>query len=97
VLKQPRVNTKHLSQLTCSWKSKTSSRIKNFGYEFAVENFIAHFSADEQASVRLVFQTHEYNIKTDFGIEVPVELEKEADVDIDTQLAQWVSAQSTTV
>jgi len=47
--------------------------------------------------VRLVFQTHEHNIKTDFGIEVPVELEKEADVDIDTQLAQWVSAQSTTV
>ena len=63
----------------------------DLGYEFAVENFIAHFSSDEQASVRLVFQTHEHNIKTDFGIEIPVELEKEADVDIDTQLAQWVS------
>jgi Holliday junction resolvasome RuvABC ATP-dependent DNA helicase subunit len=70
---------------------------EDLGYEFAVENFIAHFSADEQASVRLVFQTHEHNIKSDFGIEVPVELEKEADVDIDTQLSQWVSAQSTTV
>jgi hypothetical protein len=70
---------------------------EDLGYEFAVENFIAHFSADEQASVRLVFQTHEHNIKTDFGIEVPVELEKEADVDINTQLSQWVSAQSTTV
>jgi hypothetical protein len=47
--------------------------------------------------VRLVFQTHEHNIKSDFGIEVPIELEKETDVDIDTQLKQWVSAQSTTV
>jgi MoxR-like ATPase len=47
------------------------------GYEFAVENFIAHFSADEAASVRLVFQTHEHNIKTDFGIEIPITLEQE--------------------
>ena len=70
---------------------------EDLSYEFAVENFIAHFSADEQASVRLVFQTHEHNIKSDFGIEVPVEIEKESDVDIDTQLSQWVSAQSTTV
>jgi Holliday junction resolvasome RuvABC ATP-dependent DNA helicase subunit len=69
---------------------------EDLGYEFAVENFIAHFSADEQASVRLVFQTHEHNIKSDFGIEVPVEIEKEADVNIDEQLAQWV-AQSATV
>jgi hypothetical protein len=70
---------------------------EDLGYEFAVENFIAHFSADEQASVRLVFQTHEHNIKSDFGIEVPVEIEKEADVNIDEQLAQWVTAHSTTV
>ena len=47
------------------------------GYEFAVENFIAHFNSDEAASVRLVFQTHEHNIKTDFGIEIPITLEKE--------------------
>ena len=70
---------------------------EDLGYEFAVENFIAHFSADEQASVRLVFQTHEHNIKSDFGIEIPVELEKEADVTIEEQLAQWVASQSTTV
>jgi hypothetical protein len=49
------------------------------GYEFAVENFIAHFSSDEAASVRLVFQTHEHNIKTDFGIEIPVTLEQESE------------------
>jgi len=53
--------------------------VDTLGYEFAVENFIAHFSPDEAASVRLVFQTHEHNIKTDFGIEIPVTLEKEAE------------------
>lgn len=49
------------------------------GYEFAVENFIAHFSADEAASVRLVFQTFEHNIKSDFGIEVPIVVEQQAE------------------
>ena len=49
------------------------------GYEFAVENFIAHFSSDEAASVRLVFQTFEHNIKTDFGIEVPIVVEQPAE------------------
>ena len=49
------------------------------GYEFAVENFIAHFSADEAASVRLVFQTFEYNIKSDFGIEIPIVVEQQAE------------------
>jgi hypothetical protein len=53
--------------------------IPALGYEFAVENFIAHFSADEQASVRLVFQTHEHNIKTDFGIAEEVEVEQPAE------------------
>jgi hypothetical protein len=64
----------------------------DLGYEFAVENFIAHFSAEEQASVRLVFQTHEHNIKTDFGIEVPITMEQAATVTIDEQLSQWVAA-----
>lgn len=63
----------------------------DLGYEFAVENFIAHFSSEEQASVRLVFQTHEHNIKTDFGIEVPVTMEAAATVSIDEQLSQWVA------
>lgn len=69
--------------------------IELLDYDFAVENFIAHFGADEQASVRLVFQTHEHNIKTDYGIEVPVELEQDADVSIDEQLKQWVTTAST--
>lgn len=64
--------------------------VELLGYEFAVENFIAHFSSDEQASVRLVFQTHEHNIKTDFGIEIPIDLELNPDVSIDEQIKQWV-------
>lgn len=46
--------------------------VSGLGYEFAVENFIAHFASEEQPSVRLVFQTHEYNLKPDYGIEVIV-------------------------
>jgi len=44
--------------------------VQVLGYEAAVENFINHFEDEEQPSVRLVFQTHEYNLKPDFGIEV---------------------------
>ena len=62
----------------------------DLGYEFAIENFIAHFGADEQPSVRLVFQTHEHNIKSDFGIEIPVELEKEADISPEAEMAKWL-------
>ena len=60
------------------------------GYEFAVENFIAHFSIDEAPSVRLVFQTHEFNIKADFGLSVPVVEEPVAEEkSIDEQLTEW--------
>jgi len=60
------------------------------GYEFAVENFIAHFSSDEAASVRLVFQTHEHNIKTDFGIELPIVIEQESESKSpEEQLREW--------
>jgi hypothetical protein len=60
------------------------------GYEFAVENFIAHFSSDEAASVRLVFQTHEHNIKTDFGIEIPITLEQAPEgKSPEEQLKEW--------
>lgn len=52
--------------------------VSGLGYEFAVENFIAHFAGDEQASVRLVFQTHEFNIKQDFGIEMSITTDTEA-------------------
>ena len=62
----------------------------DLGYEFAIENFIAHFSADEQPSVRLVFQTHEHNIKTDFGMQVEVTLEKEADLSPEAEMAKWL-------
>ena len=69
----------------------------DLGYDFAVENFIAHFGSDEQASVRLVFQTHEHNIKTDYGIAVPVNVEQDADEDLDQQLAKWVAATKATL
>ena len=60
------------------------------GYEFAIENFIAHFSVDEQASVRLVFQTHEHNIKTDFGIAVQVNNEQASEgLSLNEQLDKW--------
>lgn len=63
------------------------------GYEFAVENFIAHFSADEAASVRLVFQTHEHNIKTDFGIEIPIVIEQQPEEKSpEEQLREWAGA-----
>jgi hypothetical protein len=55
-----------------------------------VENFIAHFNADEAASVRLVFQTHEHNIKTDFGIEIPITLEQAPEgKSPEEQLKEW--------
>jgi hypothetical protein len=42
--------------------------VKVFSFEFAVENFIAHFELEEQDKVRLVFTTHEYNLKSDFEL-----------------------------
>jgi len=65
------------------------------GYEFAVENFIAHFSTDEQASVRLVFQTHEHNIKTDFGLAVEIKAEEQEQQTPESamdKLAAWAGA-----
>jgi hypothetical protein len=62
------------------------------GYEFAVENFIAHFSADEAASVRLVFQTFEHNIKSDFGIATNINIENNLEVSLDDQLAAWAAS-----
>ena len=49
--------------------------VQGLGYDAAVENFINHFASEEQPSVRLVFQTHEYNLKPDFGIEVAIKIE----------------------
>ena len=64
-------------------------------YEFAVENFIAHFSSDEQPSVRLVFQTHEYNIKGDFGIEIPLPEQGTEGQSIEEKLTEWAGAIAT--
>jgi hypothetical protein len=61
----------------------------DLGYEFAVENFIAHFSSDEQPSVRLVFQTHEYNIKSDFGIEIVLPEQGTEGQSIEEKLTEW--------
>lgn len=44
--------------------------VPGLGYEFAVENFINHFAPEEQASVRLVLQTHEANIREDFNLDM---------------------------
>ena len=64
--------------------------IKTLGYEFAVENFIAHFHYDEQPSVRLVFQTHESNIKDDFGIEYVIEQDNGVDgKSVEEELMEW--------
>jgi nitric oxide reductase NorQ protein len=66
--------------------------VGDLSYEFAVENFIAHFSPEEAASVRLIFQTHEHNIKTDFGIEVPVTVtQPEESLTPEQELEQWVN------
>lgn len=55
--------------------------IPKLGYEFAINNFIAHFDDEEQDKVRLVMTTHEYNIQADFSLvdEVVVEQPEEAE------------------
>jgi hypothetical protein len=71
--------------------------VGTLGYEFASENFIAHFGSDEQASVRMVFQTHEYNLKSDFGLESETTTEHKPEEDIDARLATWASQIPTNV
>jgi hypothetical protein len=66
--------------------------VADLGYEFASENFIAHFSFDEQASVRMVFQTHEHNIKSDLGIATNINIEHDLEVSLDDQLAAWAAS-----
>jgi len=56
-----------------------SEFVPDLGYEFAVENFIAHFDNDEQASIRLVLQTHEKNLRNDFGLNMNITTEHAAD------------------
>lgn len=51
---------------------------KDLSYEFAVENFIAHFSDEEKASIRMIFQTYEQNLRSELGVE-------ELDITLDTE------------
>jgi len=75
-----------------------SDFVSKLGYEFAVENFIAHFGAEEQASVRLVFQAHEYNIQDDFGIAPEINHNAaQAEPTLDEQLNTWVAQSQATV
>lgn len=69
--------------------------VQGLGYDFAVENFIAHFAYEEQPSVRLVFQTHEYNLKPDFGIEIAAPTQTTAE-DITNVNADRVAAPQAT-
>ena len=71
--------------------------VGSLGYEFASENFIAHFSADEQASVRMVFQTHEYNLKSDLGLEVEIITEHKEEASLDDRLTEWAAQIPTNV
>jgi hypothetical protein len=71
--------------------------IDSLGYEFAAENFIAHFSTDEQASVRMVFQTHEHNVKSDFGLEANINIDQPADKSLDDRLQEWAQQVSVNV
>jgi len=75
-----------------------SDFVSKLGYEFAVENFIAHFGSEEQASVRLVFQAHEYNIQDDFGIAPEIKHnDAQAEPTLDEQLSTWVAQSQATV
>jgi nitric oxide reductase NorQ protein len=42
---------------------------KNLNYEFAAENFIAHFGDEEKASIRMILQTYEQNLRSDMGLD----------------------------
>ena len=54
--------------------------ISIYNFEFAIENFIAHFDLEEQDKVRLVFTTHESNIRAEFeDMPTPV-IDKDEDV-----------------
>ena len=73
-----------------------SDFVTKLGYDFAVENFIAHFGSDEQASVRLVFQTHQYNIQSDFGIAPEIKNdESESTQTQSDRLKAWVATADT--
>ena len=59
------------------------------GYEFAVENFIAHFHEDEQESVRMVFQTHAANIMSSFNIDPSIVTDYGSESKAKTTVGTW--------
>jgi hypothetical protein len=74
--------------------------VKVFSFEFAVENFIAHFELEEQDKVRLVFTTHEYNLKSDFDLVEVLDQDKGEDSEglgekIATEAENWLSSNNT--
>jgi hypothetical protein len=76
--------------------------ISIYSYDFAVDNFIAHFEFDEQEKVRLVFTTHEHNIKEEFNLikqevvqEHPVESEGLSE-HIAQEAQDWLSSNTPT-
>ena len=74
--------------------------VKVYSFEFAVENFIAHFELEEQDKVRLVFTTHEYNLKSDFDLVENLEQDKGDDStglgeNIVTEVENWLTSNNT--
>lgn len=68
--------------------------IPEFGYEFAVANFIAHFDNDEQDKVHLIFQTHEYNLREEFSLnEKPVVQDQGPETPVADEVDAWLTKQ----
>jgi len=67
-----------------------------FGYEFAINNFIAHFDEEEQDKVRLVMNTHEYNIQEEFNFVDKFQESSEDNIGIaeklGTEAENWLSS-----
>jgi len=59
---------------------------KDLGLDFAINNFVSRYFADEQTAVRLVLDTHRANIEEDLGISTPAptETSEPTDIDVDT-------------
>lgn len=43
---------------------------KDLNYKFAAENFVAHFGEEEKASLRLILQTYEENVREDLKLDL---------------------------
>lgn len=59
------------------------SIVEGLGLAFAFTNFINHFNADERSSIRLVCDTHAFNIEQDYKKATAPEADDEADDEVD--------------